>query len=271
MFSLPNIVRLNEEAASREARREIQDQLESPHEYPCQVCQWSYYDQSDQIRKADYAYAWHDIFSDDAKGVFFLCEEHDGTTGDPLEGYFTCAACCRVIISNYSWEHYSVYDEDQGELCLPCALKQYLEAAENWIDPRAVRKVVVGVDSGELFDPSSGTLDLAASRHLIGVRMPIPESLHFSGNIELDAYTGRELAGSSSTYGAGSGEASALQKIEQLADDGYHRILVILDAGYQFSISIGLYVDSAERERIEQGQRLQANAYRNWEDQAVAA
>ena len=44
----------------------------------------------------------YDIFSDDPKGVLHLCETHDGYSGDPVEGYFTCEDCERVIAENYT-------------------------------------------------------------------------------------------------------------------------------------------------------------------------
>jgi len=35
----------------------------------------------------------YDIFSDDPKDVLHFCERHSGFSGDPAEGYFTCAGC----------------------------------------------------------------------------------------------------------------------------------------------------------------------------------
>ena len=143
-----------------------------------------------------------------------------------------------------------------GQLCLPCALELYLDDDSHWIDPRQVEHVVLGHNGEQdaaivLFDRADGTLNLACARHLIGVSMPLPDRLRFVGNIELDAYSGRQLATSMATYGPGHGEASALSRVEALSEEGYQRILVIVDAGYQFSISIGLYVDSTVSHEIQ--------------------
>jgi len=259
MWSLPDIVRMNEEAASEAAQAKLQHEVESPHEHSCEVCEWNGKD-----TPADYSYLWFDIFSQDPKGTIFLCEQHDGYTGSPIEGYFTCAECERVFIENYTWELYStVVGYDQ--LCLPCALKRYLEDDSHWIDARAVKQVILDPSAREpedewndggwsrVFDPDTGVLNLAACSHLIAVEMPVPDSLHFVGNLEFDSSTGQMLASYSSTYSPGFGEATALEKIQELAESGYTRFIAILDAAYQFSVSIGLYVDASAHRALEEG------------------
>lgn len=65
------------------------------------------------------------------------------------------------------------------------------------------------------------------------------------------------LASTSSTYESGVGESAALRAIQELAEQGYEKCLLILDAAYQFSVSIGLYVDSVEHQRIQAGEEAE--------------
>jgi hypothetical protein len=252
MWSLPDIVRLNAEAAQDARQHRLEKEIAHPQEHSCEVCGWDGKETS-----ADYGYLWFDIFSDDPKGAIFVCEEHDGYTGSPMEGYFQCGECDRVFIENYTWEYYSTIVECE-QLCLPCALKRHLEDDSNWIDPSRVREVVIDPtpDWDEVFDPETGVLNLARTKHLIGVEMPLPDAITFITNLEFDSGSGRLLATTSTTYPGGTGEQAALEAIQELAEEGYTRFLPILDAGYQFAISIGLYVNSIEHEAIIAGEKL---------------
>ena len=252
MFCLPNIKRLNDEAASREIKREIEDLIANPQVHPCQVCQWH-----DINRQADYAHPFHDIYSNDAKGVLFVCDEHEGYGGEPYEGYFRCEKCDRVLVENYSWEMFFVYVEEHGTLCLPCALKTFIANHENWVDPRRVKNADFVDFEERIFIAETGTLNLAAIEHLIGVRMPIPKSLVFYRNVEFDGLSKCELATTMSTFGPGHGEHSVLSVIEEIAEQGYTECLVILDAVYQFAASIGVYVSAEEHCNIAQAHDVQ--------------
>lgn len=248
MWSLPNIVRMNDEAAEAAQKRQYEKEAARPEQHNCEVCEWH-----GEERAADYGYCWYDIFSDDPKGTIFLCEEHDGYTGSPMEGYFQCGECDRVFIENYSWEIYSTV-VDCEQLCLPCALKRYLNDPSNWIPTYAVQSVILDPNADEdnsIFDSATGELNLAKARHLIGVEMPVPDTLTFIENLEFDSATGEMLATTSSTFPGGVGESRAMRAIDELKEQGYEKFLLILDAGYQFSVSMGLYVDSAEHRRIQ--------------------
>ncbi len=253
MWSLPDIVRMNNEAAQAAQQSQFEKDAAKPQDHLCEVCGWS-----SKETKADYGYVWFDIFSDDPKGTIFVCEDHDGYTGSPIEGYFNCGECDRVFIENYSWERYSTIVDECEELCLPCALKRYLEDETNWIAPDAVQSVVLDPDapSDLLFDPANGVLNLAKVQHLIGVKMPVPPGIAFLENLEFDAATGQMLATTSSTFSAGVGESAALRSIHQLAEQGFSRFLIILDAAYQFSVSLGIYVGARENERILAGEEV---------------
>jgi len=255
MWSLPNIVRLNDEAAQAAQQKQFEKEAAHAEEHNCEVCGWDGKEQS-----ATYSYCWFDIYSDDAKGVVHLCEKHDGYTGSPLEGYFTCGDCDRVFIENYTWERFDVIVDECEQLCLPCALKRYLNDDTNWLRTDSVTSVVLDPDADELFDPDSGVLNLARAPHLIGVRMPVPDSITFIENLEFDSCTGQMLASTSSTFPAGVGESAALGVVRELAEQGHEKFLVILDAAYQFSVSISAYVDTAEHERILAGEEAEIQA-----------
>jgi hypothetical protein len=111
------------------------------------------------------------------KGVLHLCEGHDGYSGDPIEGYFTCEDCQRVIVDHYTWEQYQI-EYDGATLCLKCAAERYFTDDYYWLDPRQVKAVVLK-PGATLFDRASGTLNLAACRHVLGVSQPRPEASNF--------------------------------------------------------------------------------------------
>ena len=252
MWSLPDIKRLNDEAADAANRRQLEKDAEHPQDHSCTVCEWN-----GEEKPADYSYLTYDIFSDDPKGVIFTCENHDRSTGEPIEGYFECGDCLKVLAENYTWERYDIIVGCE-RLCLPCALWRYLDDKEHWINPEGVEQVVLDPHSHEedgwnrVLDPQTGVLNLAACPHLIAVKQPLPDDLHFVENLEFDSSTGPLLAGFSSTYAEGVGENAALRKIRELAEAGYTEFIPILDGAYQFSVSIGLYVKADVHQTIEE-------------------
>ncbi len=248
MWSLPDIIRLNNKAAEAAQTQTFEQQAANPSEHQCLVCSWN----GDEAA-ADYGYVVHDIYGPDAKDAIFLCEHHDGCTGSPAEGYFECGDCCRVMAENYTWENYYTI-QDAEVLCLPCALKSYIAQQSNWVPLDEIEKVVVEAPQDEddpLYDSATATLNLARAPHLIAVQMPVPDTIHFEKNLEFDSSTGEMLASYSSTYARSVGESAALEAIQELREQGYSKALVILDAAYQFSISIGIYVRAEERRAIE--------------------
>jgi 3'-phosphoadenosine 5'-phosphosulfate sulfotransferase len=65
--------------------------------------------------------------------------------------------------------------------------------------------------------------------------MPIPDAIRFLGNCEVDSMDGHQISG------------DPIQSIlDSAREQGYTKVLVILDAGYQFAVSIGVYVDRDE-------------------------
>jgi hypothetical protein len=183
----------------------------------CECADWG---TGDGCKGKVHAYEWYDIFSDDPKGILALCEAHDGYYGNPTEGYFTCDDCGRVFVENYTWELYYTSDED-GMYCLPCAAEHYISEEENWIE--LTPENIAAVDFKRV----------RKAKHVIGVEMPVPKSIKFYDNAEFDNMDGHQING------------SAIQEVlESARADGYKRALLILDAAYQFAVSIGVYVDS---------------------------
>ena len=173
---------------------------------------------------SDRAYIIYDIFSDDPKDVLYLCDNCDGQSGDPWEGYFTCADCSRVMVENYTWERYCTTRGDDT-VCLACAAKEHFAEAANWIDPRAVVSVELEPEGGPLF--ADGVLNVARCRHVLGVSQPIPDSVCFVDNFEFDSMDGHQISG-----------GDMLDSIHELSVP----FCPVLDAAYQFAVSIGLYV-----------------------------
>lgn len=221
MWSLPNIVRMNEEAVRNRSKleRAAKTGKLNGKKIPC------YYAGNGKCEGELRTYLVYDIFSDDPKEVIGLCEHHDGYYGSPAEGYFTCDDCLRVMLENYTWELYSHVGED-GILCLPCYAKRELEEDENWIS---------------LNDAAIDALtfsDIRKAKHLIGVEMPVPKRIRFVNNVEFDSMDGHCISGG--------GLEEIKQTLHDLKSEGQARAILILDAAYQFAVSIGVYVPATE-------------------------
>lgn len=209
MWSLPNIQKMNDEAVERwekENKRSIKARLKGK---TCEYCE----------SKAEVLYDWYDVFGDEPKGEITLCAKHDGYYGNPAEGYFTCAACERVMVENYTWERYDTVDPDTGEqVCLNCALDAAIEDPEQWI------RSAEGVTWERVRN----------SRHLIPVEGEHwKKHLDFLGNVEFDSMSGACISG------------GGVKWLKELVDRGIAqagKAMLILDAGYQFAVSIGVYV-----------------------------
>jgi hypothetical protein len=219
MWSLPDINRLNANAASnakrleREARRKRKPNCEH---WNCN-------------ESATVSHLTYDIFSDDPKGVLHLCEHHDGYSGDPMEGHFTCSSCHRVMVENYTWERYETRNEDGESICLKCAAEEYFSNEKNWLLPSAIESVVLQPKGPPIFDPATGVLNVARCRHVLGVSQPIPEGIEFFENSEFDSCSGHQISGD-----------NLLSVIQRL--DPQQPFCPVLDAAYQFAVSIGIYV-----------------------------
>lgn len=212
MWSQPCIAKLNERAADKAEQKKLHREVQRAKSHNCEVCGWRGED-----KKADFGYLWHDIFSNDPKGAIFLCEEHDGSTGLPMEGYFTCDECYKVFINNYTWENY--FTNDDGDvICLPCAAKRYIARNINWVSTSGSEEV-----------------DIRKAPHVIGVDMPLPEGIKLFANAEFDSMDGRQISGD-----------LIKEIIERAKDQGYTEVLPVLDAAYQFAVSIGIYVRTSE-------------------------
>src|ERR1051326_863960 len=111
MWSLPDINRLNANAAVNAKR--LQREACSRRKPNCE--HWNCEE------NATVSHLTYDIFSDDPKGVLHLRERHDGYSGDPMEGYFTCQNCYQVMVENYTWELYHTWSDGQ-KICLKCTV-----------------------------------------------------------------------------------------------------------------------------------------------------
>ena len=166
---------------------------------------------------------WYDPFSDDPKGIIFLCEEHYGYYGNPTEGFFTCGGCGEVFIENYTWELY--YVVDNGEIfCMKCYAENYIADVENWIDLRDP-SVIDKVDMDKI----------KGSKHIFPVECQDYMGLILVCNAEFDSMSGANLPGS-----GGVDEIKDL--LRKARANGHKSALLVLDGAHQFAVSIGVYV-----------------------------
>ncbi len=79
----------------------------------------------------------------------------------------------------------------------------------------------------ERADPKTGVLNVARCRHVLGVEQPLPADIKFVDNFEFDSMDGHQISG-----------GDMLETIRELSIP----FCPVLDAAYQFAVSIGLYV-----------------------------
>ena len=238
MWSLPDIKRLNEQAASKAAHSEIRQQLSGRRKVECAIC--------DKPATKDSRHEWFDIFSDDPKGVVGLCAEHDEECGPHPEGFFFCDGCNRLFINNYTWENY-YHVTDEGEIfCLNCYAKRYVDDPDNWIN---LDEVDTDRDEdGNLYDYTPGIDELTFEQvrkaaHVIAVDGPTPKGIKYFDGVNLDAFSGGRVTGFSSSEDSPDGGVGELQDILRAAKAaGHTKALLVLDGAYQFCVSIGVYV-----------------------------
>lgn len=212
MWSLPDIKRLNDRAASQKDTLEQAIHSGMLKGTPL-VCEYDG-DHEGELRHELY----YDIFSEDPKGIVSVCEGHESRYGSTPEGYFTCENCQRLMVENYTWEYYHTRDGDDL-ICLPCALTRAIDDPANWI--HLTKKNISAVT----FET------MRKARHLIGVEMPVPNTIKFYDNAEFDSGNGRQISGDN---------IHAI--LTRAREDGYTDAMMILDAAYQFAVSIGIYV-----------------------------
>jgi hypothetical protein len=204
MWSLPNIDALNAQA-EKEFKARKKKTLKGRE---CDYCG----------DRATVALDYYDIFGPYPKGQVCLCRYHN-ENGYLDEGYFTCDDCGKLFITHYTWESY-FHDTENGErLCLNCHFDREIEDPENWIT-----------------DVKEMTWErVRQAKHLIPVAGEHwKETLEFLGNAEFDSMTGEGISG---------GGLAGLRELVRAGLKEHGRVVLILDAAYQFAVSIGLYVE----------------------------
>jgi hypothetical protein len=203
MWSLPDLDRLNNEAARN--KQGLTVQVRQPENYPCEVC----------ANPATAGELYYDIFSNDPKGVIFLCDDHKNS---PQQGFFVCEICERLMIENYTCERY-----EKDGMCLPCAAKLFFNSKDNWIDPQEVKEIIYEQGAPQFED---GRLNVFAAQHVLGVRQPVPKGIQFVANAEFDGFDGPQISGFDFE--------TKLRSLDR-------PFALVLDAGWQFAVSIGIY------------------------------
>jgi hypothetical protein len=219
MWSLPDIKSLNARAAANAAT--LNREAKSEDKPVCKRCECF-----GRKHPAEMWFLVYDIFSDDPKSVLHLCDDCVGQSGDPWEGYFTCESCGRVMVENYTWERYQT-DLGGASICLKCAAEQHFADKANWIDPAKVKRVVAPSedDPAPLF--TRGILNIRRCKHVLGVGQTPPVGIKFHDNSEFDSCDGHQISG---------------RDLLDVIRDLHEPFCPVLDAAYQFAVSIGIYV-----------------------------
>jgi hypothetical protein len=155
--------------------------------------------------------------------------------GDAMAGDLTCAQCGQVLVKDHDPDY---VDLDGDRVCLSCAAEQYFADPRNWITPQAVQKVVrQSRRPGPLFNRETGVLNIARCRHVLGVKQPIPAGVVFVDNAEFDGGNGHQISGENLI--------DVIKRLDQ-------PFCPVLDAAYQFAVSIGIYVRDGQEQQLEQ-------------------
>ena len=219
MWSLPDIKQMNSEAASQQ--KKFEKMLRSGKDGRKNIkCEHDNDECSGEVRLTP----WYDIFSDDIKGINAACEYHDDRNGTP-EGFFYCDGCNRTFTENYTWElYYAIHEGSQ--LCLPCFAYEVLRDEERWT-----------LLTDEAIDALNFN-NVRKAPHCIGVSMPVPKEIRFVNNVEFDSMDGHCISGG--------GLDELKDTLRTLRDEGETKAILILDAAYQFAVSIGVYAPTHE-------------------------
>jgi len=213
MWSLPDIAVRNSRAAA--AKPGIHKAIESrvdPETGKQAVCERESADCGGEVHGTP----WFDIFSDDPKGVTFLCANH---AGEHDEDFIDCADCERLMIDHITWERY-VHDTPDGPICLNCYAKRVMDDPKAWVPLTKARIDMVDFSL------------LRKAPHIIAVSGPT-HGLQFHGNTEFDNMDGHCISG------GGLDEIKAT--LHKARKEGKRKALLVLDAAYQFAVSIGVY------------------------------
>ncbi|MFB3917091.1 MAG: hypothetical protein ACE14M_10205 [Terriglobales bacterium] len=153
----------------------------------------------------------------------------------------------RTMVENYTWELYYI-NTDNGPMCLPCAANEYIADAGNWIELSPENIAALNFDR------------VRQAKHVIGVSMPVPKTIHeFGEGVVMDSSTGGQVHGAAYADPTPDNGVAALRAtLTQAMDAGHKRALLILDGGYQFAVTIGVYVDATVLSKTEQKARRQA-------------
>lgn len=206
MWSLPDIERMNAEAVKNarilaRAAKRIKPKCDHDEE-----------DCEGEVRST----IWYDVYSDNPKGTFRLCEKHYGYLGDP-KGYFYCKGCNRTYIESYTWEMY-YHDSEDGRECLNCYAKKVLVEDSSWmmLDNNAIQNLRFEYvrQAPHIFAEGGPRYELK----------DYGRTIFYSKSYETGAYEIRE----------------ALRKAWEA---GNHRAILVMFGGGQLAVSISVYAE----------------------------
>ena len=214
MWSLPDIaVRNARAAAAKDGVHKAVETGVDPETGKRAVCEREDADCGGEVRGVPY----YDIFSDDPKGVLFLCKNHAGEHDDHL---FDCDDCGRLMMDHITWEPYVQHTKDGDTICLNCFAQRVIDDPASWIS-----LTKAGIDAID-FDR------VRTAPHIIAVSGPT-HGLICHGNVEFDSMSGECIGGD--------GVDGLKDALRQARKEGKRKALIVIDAIYQFAVSIGVY------------------------------
>jgi hypothetical protein len=160
---------------------------------------------------------WFDIFSDDPKGVVFLCENHGGDYN--RDEYFRCEDCERLMLDHITWERY-VHDTEDGPICLNCYAKRVMDDPKSWVPLTKARIDMVDFSL------------LRKAPHIIAVSGPTHGLVHY-GSATFDSMSGNCISGG--------GLDEIKGALHNARKEGKRKALIVLCAAYQFCVELGVF------------------------------
>src|SRR3972149_540679 len=222
MFSLPNIIQMNEQKHKEWQETQKLKRVE------CNDCG------KELARSKAVKFEYFDIYSDTPNIEFYCQECYEKFDNYRDESYFYCDECERYFMTNITWElHYS-FDKETGEvLCLNCATRKFFSNPENFLT------------SAEQIDELTFE-DLRKSKHLFGVdNQNMHEEIEKQGWKEVDtvcadSMTGGKVIGFSDC----TSQDDTLQEVKEnlkTALKEYRELVIVIDGAYQFAVDLTVY------------------------------
>lgn len=226
MWSLPNIVEMNERKVKEFQDRKSKEILEC---HDCGKSQSDVAESNSQDKKQTgkfQSFEYFDIFSDTPCYNDYCQECYKKFEDYDKEGYFYCIECGKYYVSNITWEKYSV-ETDDGLICLNCNTRKAFSSPVGF-------EVIKSLDF-EAFRKAS---------HVIGVgNVKMEQEVKNMGWNDIGSITADSMTGGLvMSFHDSSTQDDTMKAFKELVKkNGYKEFVYAITGAYQFAVQISLF------------------------------